>query len=88
MLIDMAEAIGLVAGAIGSLAFAPQALKILRDRSAADVSGVTYAMVCGGALLWFVYGVIKESPSIMLWNGVCMMLAGAVLVLKLRLKRR
>lgn len=88
MLIDMAEAIGLVAGAIGSLAFAPQALKILRDKKAADVSGVTYAMVCGGAFLWFVYGVVKGSPSIMLWNGVCMMLAGAVLVLKLRLKSR
>jgi MtN3 and saliva related transmembrane protein len=86
--LDMAEGIGLIAGAIGSFAFAPQALKILRDNSAEDVSAVTYSMVCGGALLWFAYGVMKGSPAIMLWNAVAVVLAGAVLILKFRLRGR
>lgn len=86
MQFDIAEGIGLVAGAIGSFAFAPQALKILKDRSAEDVSATTYTMVCSGAALWLIYGIMKGSPSIMLWNVVCVMLAGAVLLLKLRLK--
>lgn len=86
MQFDLAEGVGLVAGAIGSFAFAPQALKILRDKSAEDVSAVTYTMVCTGAILWLAYGVLRQSPSIILWNGVCVVLAGAVLILKLRLR--
>jgi MtN3 and saliva related transmembrane protein len=50
---DITEVLGLVAGFIGAFAFAPQALKIIRDRDASGVSGLTYAMVltaqCFGA---------------------------------------
>ena len=88
MQFDVAEGVGLVAGAIGSFAFAPQALKILRDKSAEDVSAATYTMVCTGAALWLAYGILKQSPSIILWNAVCVALAGSVLVLKLRLRGR
>jgi MtN3 and saliva related transmembrane protein len=84
-MIDAAEGVGLVAGAIGSFAFAPQALKILKEKRAEDVSTLTYAMVCSGAALWLAYGVMKQSPSIMLWNAVAVALAGSVLILKLRL---
>lgn len=88
MQFDLAEAIGLVAGAIGSCAFAPQAWKILKDKSAEDVSFVTYAMICSGAILWAIYGFLRQSPAIILWNLVAISLAGAVLILKLRLRGR
>ncbi|MBI1252208.1 MAG: hypothetical protein GC189_12140 [Alphaproteobacteria bacterium] len=83
MVIDGPEALGLVAGAIGAFAFAPQALKILRDKSAEDVSLATFGMVLTGALLWSIYGVLRGAPSILLWNLVAASLAGAVVVLKL-----
>lgn len=86
MMLDNVEALGLVAGAIGSFAFAPQAFKILRDKSAEDVSLITYSMVLMGALLWGAYGVFRAAPAIVLWNGVAAALALAVIVLKLRLK--
>lgn len=88
MVIDGAEALGLVAGAVGAFAFAPQAIKILRDNSAEDVSLVTFSMVFAGALLWFGYGLLRGSPAIILWNLIAAGLAGAVIVLKLRLGGR
>lgn len=84
MQLDLTEALGLVAGAIGSFAFLPQAVKIIRQASAKDVSATSYAMVATGASLWFVYGLLRGSPSIMLWNVVAGLIAAAVLVLKLR----
>jgi MtN3 and saliva related transmembrane protein len=84
---DGVELLGLVAGFIGAFAFAPQAVKILRTRDAADVSALTYAMVLTGALLWAGYGVLRGAPSIILWNVVAAGLAALVLALKLRKPR-
>lgn len=80
---DSIEVLGLVAGFIGAFAFAPQAYKIIRDRDAAGVSAVTYAMVLSGAILWGAYGVLRGAPSIVLWNAVAALLAAIVLTLKL-----
>lgn len=88
MHIDGAEALGLVAGFIGSFAFAPQAFKLLRERDASSVSALSYAMVLAGALLWLGYGLLRAAPSIVLWNLVAASLAGLVLALKLRGQRR
>lgn len=87
MQLDPTEALGLVAGFVGSFAFAPQAFKLVRDRQAHSVSGLTYAMVLTGALLWGTYGLLRGAPSIVLWNAVAAGLAGLVLVLKLRQQR-
>lgn len=81
---DGIELLGLLAGFIGAFAFAPQAFKILRDRDATNVSGLTYAMVLSGALLWGAYGVLRAAPSIIVWNVVAASLAALVLALKLR----
>ncbi len=87
MIIDPAEGLGLVAGAIGALAFAPQALKILKEKRVADVSLLTYVMVLSGALLWAGYGLMRGAPSIVLWNLVAASLAGAVVAGKLHWSR-
>jgi MtN3 and saliva related transmembrane protein len=81
---DGVEGLGLIAGFIGAFAFAPQALKIVRDGDASGVSALTYAMVLSGALLWGAYGVLRAAPSIILWNAVAALLAAMVLTLKLR----
>lgn len=81
---DATEALGLVAGFIGAFAFAPQALKLLRDRDGRNVSALSYFMVLAGALLWMSYGFFRGAPSIVLWNVVAAILAVLVLVLKLR----
>lgn len=85
---DPTEALGLVAGFVGAFAFAPQAIKILRDRDARNVSALTYSMVLTGAVLWGAYGVLRAAPSIVLWNVVAAGLAALVLALKLSPRRQ
>jgi len=80
---DSIELLGLVAGCVGSFAYLPQAVKIIRDRSAQDVSALTYSMVLGGNVLWIGYGVLRASPAIVLWNAVAAAIAITVLALKL-----
>lgn len=84
---DSIEMLGLIAGFIGAFAFAPQAFKIIRDRDADGVSGLTYAMVFSGAVLWAAYGVLRGAPSIIIWNLVAASLAALVLILKLSRRR-
>lgn len=88
MIIDPAEGLGLVVGAIGALAFAPQALKILKEKRVEDVSLLTYVMVLSGALLWAAYGLMRAAPSIVLWNLVAAGLAAGVVAGKLRWSKR
>lgn len=83
MRFDLAEGLGLVAGAVGALAFAPQALKILKEKKVADVSLATYVMVLTGALLWSGCGMMRGAFSIVLWNLVAASLAGGVVAGKL-----
>jgi MtN3 and saliva related transmembrane protein len=87
MVLDPPELLGLIAGAIGASAMAPQAIKIFRDNSAEDVSAVMYVMVLSAAALWVVYGIWRGAPSIVFWNAVSMALSSSILVLKWRADR-
>jgi MtN3 and saliva related transmembrane protein len=81
---EPAEWLGLVAGAMTTAAFVPQAWKTLRTRSAADFSLPMLLLFVGGVALWTVYGVWNAAPSIVLANGITLPLAAAILAVKLR----
>jgi MtN3 and saliva related transmembrane protein len=84
MSFDAVEGLGFVAGLFGTFAVAPQAVKILRTRSARDLSLATYLLTLTGAALWFGYGFLAGSPAIMFWNAVSAALNGAIIALKIR----
>jgi MtN3 and saliva related transmembrane protein len=64
--------------------FAPQALKIQRERDASSVSMPMYIVTVVGFTLWVTYGVLLRSLPLVASNLVCMALAAWILVLKLR----
>jgi MtN3 and saliva related transmembrane protein len=88
MEIDSVEALGFVAGLFGTFASLPQLIKVIRTRSAKDVSLEMFVMAGIGAVLWGVYGWMKELPSIVLWNGVAALLIGANISCKLIFSRK
>lgn len=88
MKFDAVETLGLAAGLIGTSAVIPQMVKIIRTKSAEDVSAFMFSLAFTAALMWTVYGALRGTPSILIWNAVSALLVGAVLVLKLRLKGR
>lgn len=78
------EILGLVAGALTTLAFLPQAVRTWRLGSARDFSLSTLLMLVSGVGLWTVYGVVRSAPSVWLGNGVTAALASSILAVKLR----
>ena len=81
---DSTSVIGFAAGLLTTLAFVPQVVKIWRSRSAADVSLAAFIAFTLGVGLWFAYGILKQEPPIVLWNGVTLLLAAAIVAMKLK----
>jgi MtN3 and saliva related transmembrane protein len=84
MTFDPIESLGLVAGLFGAFAPTLQAIKIIRTRSAADVSLAMFVVALVGSILWFGYGLLKAAPSIVFWNGVAIIMFIAIVWLKFR----
>ena len=80
----LSDLVGYSAGVLATAAFVPQVAKTFRDRSTRDISLGMYALFCAGVGLWLVYGVLIASWPVVVSNVVTLVLAGAVLVLKLR----
>lgn len=79
---------GHLAGFCTTVAFLPQVLQVWRSRSARDLSLAMYAVFTLGLALWFVYGWLLGAWPIMLANGLTLLLAGSVLLMKLRFDAR
>ena len=78
------DSIGSVAAALTTLSFVPQAFKTFQTR---DVSGISLGMYTAftlGVALWLVYGVLIGAWPIIIANAVTLVLALAILVMKLR----
>ncbi|MGH8629567.1 MAG: SemiSWEET family sugar transporter [Burkholderiales bacterium] len=76
--------LGLAAGALTTIAFVPQLLKIQATRSGRDVSMRTFLIFSTGVALWLTYGLLIDSLPIILANLVTLLLALTIIVLKIR----
>lgn len=74
--------VGLVAGAFTSSSSIPQALKILRTRSAKDVSAMFFVLMATGVTLWLFYGLYRADIALVVWNAVSLVFCLTILALK------
>lgn len=81
------EALGFIAAFCTSAAFLPQLLRIVRLRSARDISLPTFLMFSIGVFLWLLYGLYTGSKPVIASNCVTLVLSVTILVLKLRYDR-
>ncbi|OIO77487.1 MAG: hypothetical protein AUJ88_05965 [Gallionellaceae bacterium CG1_02_56_997] len=79
-----ANVIGSVAATFTTLAFIPQVWRIWHTRHTADISLSMYALFTLGVALWLGYGILLVAWPIILANGITLLLAGAVLIMKLK----
>ena len=82
-----ANAVGVGAALCSMTSFAPQIVKIWRERDASTVSLRMYLVTVAGFSLWIGYGVLIKSWPVALSNIICLVMAGAVLALKWRFSR-
>jgi MtN3 and saliva related transmembrane protein len=76
--------VGFVAGILTTVAFVPQILRVWRTRSAEDISLGMYTLFTLGVVLWLIYGILIYSWPIIFANCITLLLAGAVLIMKLK----
>lgn len=78
------EIIGIVAGVFTTWAPMPQILKIVKTKKAHDISLISLFGFLVGILLWFTYGILISSFSIILWNVAALILNLTLIFLKFR----
>ena len=75
---------GYLAAAMTTLAFVPQAIKIIRTRDTRGISLGMYVVFTIGIAFWLVYGIALQSTPMILSNIVTFLLSATILGLKLK----
>jgi MtN3 and saliva related transmembrane protein len=80
----LVDAVGYFAASCTTLAFLPQAVKVLRDKDTKSLSLGMYVLFTVGVGLWLAYGILKDDYVITLANAITIILSLAILVTKIR----
>jgi MtN3 and saliva related transmembrane protein len=73
-----------LAAILTTTAFVPQALHIIRYKETKAISLVMYVAFAGGVALWLSFGVLIGNWPIVISNAITLMLALAIVAMKLR----
>lgn len=82
------NALGVGAAICSMTSFAPQLVKIWREKDASSVSLRMYVVTVIGFILWTSYGLAIGRWPIVASNAICLLMSGAVLALKVRFDGR
>lgn len=82
--LDMKDWLGLVGGALTSLSLLPQIWQLFRLKSAHEISLPFSILMLAGLTCWLVYGIVFNLFPVILWNGIAIVLAAAMLYAKLK----
>jgi MtN3 and saliva related transmembrane protein len=78
------EIIGAIAATLTTVAFIPQAHKVLVSRDTHSLSLGMYVIFTTGVVMWGVYGYLRADWVIVVANAIVAVLCMAILVMKLR----
>jgi MtN3 and saliva related transmembrane protein len=84
----MNDFIGYLAASLTTLSFVPQAWHTFRTRDVSGISLGMYSVFTLGVALWLVYGLRVDAWPVVVANAITLVLAAAILVMKLRFGQR
>jgi len=76
--------IGFIAGAVVTLSYIPQIVRVFRLKSSHEISLPFTALLLAGISLWLVYGIAKRDGPLILWNAVGAIQAALLFYAKLK----
>lgn len=79
--------IGYAAATCTTISFLPQLIRVIKLRSAREISLGMFTIFSFGTALWLAYGVLSHSAPVSAANLVTLILSMSILVLKLRYDR-
>lgn len=77
------EIIGLVAGGLSSALFIPQIVKIIRQKSAEEISLITCIIGIVSSLLWLWFGIVQDHISMIVTNSLASVATLILLISKI-----
>ncbi len=83
----MVEALGLLAGVIGIVAWIPQIIQVWVHKRHDGLSLTTFAVVSLALALWLVYGILVNSFAMVAANIMTLSVIGAVIIGVMRVRR-
>ena len=84
---NLTDIIGSAAACLTTLSFLPQAWHSFKSRDVSGVSLGMYSVFTAGVALWLAYGVLLDAWPIVIANVITLVLALAILGMKLRYGR-
>ena len=82
--IDNIEIIGLIAAVLTTSAFLPQVYKTWKTKDVTGLSLPMLAMFFVGILAWLVYGLLKDSPSLIFANSITLVSSFILVYFKIK----
>ncbi|MFC1909952.1 SemiSWEET family sugar transporter [Chloroflexota bacterium] len=84
---DGIEIVGMVAGAIVSASLVPQVIRVLKLKSAREISLLFNSLLLIGTAMWLGYGIYLGLLPLILWNAIGLLLVVTLLYAKLKYGR-
>jgi len=84
---DLRELLGFMGGLLTNVGFVPQIWRLLKLKSAHEVSLPFISLFIMGISCWLAYGIVFGLFSIIVWNGVAIILGSLMLYAKLKYGR-
>ena len=81
---QVSDVLGYVAGTLTTIALVPQAWRSFRTKDVSGISLRMYWIFTLGVAIWLAYGILLGETPMILANSVSLVLACAVLAMKLR----
>jgi len=85
---DPATIVGFLATFCSTSSFVPQAWKVIRTRDMTGISTRMYVVTVTGFSLWLTYGLMLGQWPLIITNGICLLLSGFILGMKLLPRRK
>ena len=81
---QLAESLGLVAGALVTCSMIPQLIRIFKLKSAREISLLFTMSLLLGMVLWLAYGIYLSLNPVIIWNAIGIAFVSLLLYAKLR----
>jgi MtN3 and saliva related transmembrane protein len=81
------ELVGYAGAVCNAISFVPQLLRVIKFRSAREISFSTFLIFAIGSGLWISYGVHYFALPVIVANSITLLLSSSIFLLKLRYDR-
>ena len=81
---QLIEYVGYIAASFTAIALIPQAIQIWKSGNFSCISTYVYSLFTASASMWLLYGLLIHKLPLILSNTVSLILAGSILMLKIR----